>query len=422
MHEEKITKLDNGLTVVTKTIKTIESVALGYWVNVGSINEKENECGITHFLEHMAFKGTELRSAKQIAVEIEAEGGYSNAYTSKEVTAFHAKFLKEKTKLGVDILSDIMLHPIFDQNELEKERKVILQEIAQTYDTPDDIIFDYFQEVAFKNQSLGRSILGSTEIVSKISVDDLKNYRKKFYNADNIIFSAVGNVCHEEILDLGSKYFFEFCPQKTVPHNDVYSYVGGKFSDIKDLEQEHIIIGFPGVASLDPNYYTMAILSSILGSGMSSRLFQEVREKRGLVYLTYSFNYSYRPNGIFGIYAGTSAEKIEELSDVAINELLKMAEFISEEEFLRTKTQFKASLLMVGESNTAYCDQMAIQTILFGRPLSYDEVISQLDRVTIDDVKDLVKKIVKKACSVVTLGKADCSGAVKSLKKNGVLV
>lgn len=417
---KKLTKLENGLTVVTKSVDTVASVALGYWVSVGGVNEAPLECGISHFLEHMAFKGTRTRSAKDIAVEIESVGGYSNAYTSKEVTAFHAKFLKENVTSGIDILSDIMLNPVFNKMELERERGVILQEISQTYDAPDDIIFDYFQEVAFKNQSLGRSILGPAAIVSKITSNDLRRYREKFYNADNIVFAAAGNISHDEVLELANKYFLEFNIQKTPPHDETYQYVGGEFSDVRELEQEHVIIGFEGIASLNPDYYTMAVLSSILGSGMSSRLFQEVREKRGLVYSVYSFASSYRRNGLFGIYAATSANKLEELADVAVNELLKMTVAITEEEFSRTKTQFKASLLMSGESNTASCDQIASQTMLFGKPLEHAEMLEKLNKVSINDVIELAKRIVKGKCSVVTVGKADCRGAIRALQKNGV--
>lgn len=420
MQGKKLTKLENGLTVVTKSVDTVASVALGYWVSVGGVNEAPLESGISHFLEHMAFKGTKTRSAKDIAVEIESVGGYSNAYTSKEVTAYHAKFLKENVNSGIDILSDIMLNSVFNKMELERERGVILQEISQTYDAPDDIIFDYFQEVAFKNQSLGRSILGPAAIVSKITSNDLRRYREKFYNADNIVFAAAGNISHDEVLELANKYFLEFNIQKTPPHDETYQYVGGEFSDVRELEQEHVIIGFEGIASLNPDYYTMAVLSSILGSGMSSRLFQEVREKRGLVYSVYSFASSYRRNGLFGIYAATSANKLEELADVAVNELLKMTVAITEEEFSRTKTQFKASLLMSGESNTASCDQIASQTMLFGKPLEHAEMLEKLNKVSINDVIELAKRIVKGKCSVVTVGKADCRGAIRALQKNGV--
>ncbi len=419
MSNVNLTQLDNGLRVVTKTVENFESVVLGYWVSAGAVCETESDSGISHFLEHMAFKGTTTRSAKQIAEEIESVGGYSNAYTSRETTAFHTKLLKEDKNIGINILSDILQNPTFLKEELERERGVILQEISQTNDTPDDIIFDYFQSVAFPNQSMGRPILGSVEVVSQISADDLRNYRNRYYNADNIVFGAVGNISHDDILDYANKYFQNFSSNKTPIKKSSYGYVGGCYSDVRDLEQSHIIIGFDGVSNTSNDYYTMSIFSSILGGGMSSRLFQEVREKRGLVYSIYSFSSSYRNNGLFGIYAATSPEKLAELADVASVELIKMSQNITEDEFNRTKAQFRASLLMSQESSSSLCEQIANQTMIFGKPLSRNEILSKIDRVTIEDVKILAKKIIETNTSVVTVGKGEISPVVVSLNKNG---
>ncbi len=420
--QTKLTTLDNGIRVVTKNLESFDSVVLGYWVEAGGVCEEESNCGISHFLEHMAFKGTTTRTAKQIAEEIEAVGGYSNAYTSKEVTAFHAKVLKEHKQVAVDILSDILLNPTFAKEELERERGVILQEISQTFDTPDDIIFDHFQGVAFKNQSLGRPILGPVEVVSKISADDLRRYRTKYYNADNVVFAAVGNVCHDEMIESANKYFSQFSKTKTPTHDTTYRYVGGAYSDKRPLEQAHLILGFNGLPSSDSDYYTMAIFSAILGGGMSSRLFQEVREKRGLVYSIYSFSSSYKHNGVFGVYAATSADKLSELSDVVSNELIKMRGVITEKEFNRTKAQFKSSLLMSCESNSATCEQIVNQTMIFGRPLSHNEMLEKIEAVTIEDVQKLTDKILASNASVVTVGNCDCEKILPVLKANGIKV
>ncbi len=422
MNKIKLTKLDNGLRVVTKTVESFESVALGYWIEAGGVCENKSNCGISHFLEHMAFKGTSTRSAKQIANEIESVGGYLNAYTSKEVTAYHAKLLKDDRHIATDILSDILQNPTFTHDELERERGVILQEIYQTQDAPDDIIFDHFQNIAFSEQSMGYPILGPEEVVSKISANDLREYSSQYYNADNIIFAAVGNISHNELLDSASKYFSNFRTNTTNKHKEKYNYIGGTYSDVRDLEQVHAIVGFNGISNTDPDYYTMAIFSSILGGGMSSRLFQEIREKRGLVYSIYSFCSFYRNNGVFGIYSATTKEKLKELSDILSVEILKMKENISEEEFNRTKAQFKASLLMASENNSTSSEQIANQTMIFQKPLTHEEMIMKLNSVTINDIKKIAHKILESKASVVTVGKCDCSSVISSLQSNNIKI
>ena len=367
----------------------------------------------------MAFKGTATRTAKQIADEIESVGGYLNAYTSKEITAYHSKLLGENKGLAIDILSDILQNPTFLEEELERERGVILQEFFQTRDTPDDIIFDHFQTVAFKGQALGTPILGTEEVISKISSNDLNDYLSSHYYANNMIFSAVGNVSHDEILDYADKYFSKFKAEETLSDSGLFKYVGGAYSDVRDIEQVHVVIGFNGLSCKDPDYYTMAIFSSILGGGMSSRLFQEIREKRGLVYSIYSFSNSYTQNGVFGVYAATTADKLKELADVLAVELLKMKEDINKKEFQRTKAQFKTSLLISSENNTVSCEQLVNQTAIFGHPISHKEIIEKIEAVTIEDIKRLADKILRSNTSVVTVGKCDCSDVITALKTNG---
>lgn len=395
-------------------------MALGYWVKVGGVCEDSSNCGISHFLEHMAFKGTKTRTAKQIADEIESVGGYLNAYTSKEVTAYHSKLLGDDKKLAIDILSDILQNPTFLKEELERERGVIFQEFFQTRDTPEDIIFDHFQTVAFKGQSLGTPILGTEEVISKISSEDLSSYLSTHYYANDMIFAAVGNVSHDEILDYADKYFSKFKSAKQISGSDKpFKYVGGAHSDVRDIEQVHVVVGFDGLSCKDPDYYTMAIFSSILGGGMSSRLFQEIREKRGLVYSIYSFSNSYTQNGVFGVYAATTADKLKELADVLALELLKMTTNITEKEFQRTKAQFKTSLLISSENNTVSCEQLVNQTAVFGHPILHKEIIEKIDAVTIDDIKRLANKVLQSVTSVVTVGKCDCSDVVEAFRTNG---
>jgi predicted Zn-dependent peptidase len=422
MSNMKLTRLPNGIRVVTKSVESFESVVLGYWVEAGGVCEEESSCGISHFLEHMAFKGTISRTAQQIAEEIESVGGYLNAYTSKEITAFHAKVLRNDIGIAIDIVSDILQNPTFLKEELEMERKVVLQEISQNQDTPDDIIFDHFQGVAFAKQSMGYPILGPATVIASLGAADLRNYMSSYYNADNIVFAAVGNIDHDEIINLAAQNFSKFSSNKTIKHRKCYNYVGGSYADVRDLEQVHTIIGFDGVAISSSDYYTMAIFSSILGGGMSSRLFQEVREKRGLVYAIYSFSSCYKNNGAFGIYAATSADKLSELSDVVMAEVLKTQHDISEKEFNRTKAQFRSSLLMSAESNSSSCEQIVNQTIAFGRPLERAEILEKIDTVTIDDVKRLCGTILSSSPSVVTVGKCDCAPIIASLNTNGLEV
>jgi predicted Zn-dependent peptidase len=418
----KLTKLDSGLRIVTGSLKNFDSVVLGYWIGAGSVRESEYNNGISHFLEHMAFKGTAQRTAKQIAEEIESVGGYLNAYTSKEVTAFHAKVLKDDKRLALDILSDILQSPMFPMEELELERNVVLQEISQTQDTPDDIIFDYFEHIAFPNQSLGRPILGSYDLIANMKVETLRAYKDKYYNADNIILAAVGNIAHEELIDLAQEYLSGFNAHKTPLHDIKCQYVGGSYGDTRDLEQAYLIIGFNGLANLDCDYYTLSLFSSILGGGMSSRLFQEIREKRGLAYSVYSFSSSHTYNGTFGIYAATSPDKLSELSDIASSELLKMREYICEKELNRVKAQFKSGLLMSRESNSSRCEQIVHQTLIFKRPISYEEILQKIDAVTIDEVKALTNRLLSSNASIITVGKCDCSLIIPALRANGIKV
>ncbi|MDR2794654.1 MAG: insulinase family protein [Holosporaceae bacterium] len=421
MNTVKSTTLDNGIRVVTKNIEGFDSIAIGYWIGAGGLCEDKSNNGISHFLEHMAFKGTTSRTALDIAEEIESVGGYMNAYTSKEVTAYYAKVLRDDVQTALSILSDILQNPTFATDELEKERKVILQELYQVKDTPDDIIFDYFQNICFQDQSLGFPIIGLEDVISRINRDDLHAYRSTHYNADNIIFAAAGNVSHDALLDMAQENLCAFKTDISPVHDAKYEYRSGSFSDVRDLEQVHAIIGFNGVGNINSDYYIMAISSSILGGGMSSRLFQEVREKRGLCYSIYSFSSSYKRNGLCGVYSATTADNLAELSKVVTNVMNNMRHNISQKEFKITKAQFKANLLMAAENNTTSCEQIAHQTRIFGRPLSQKEILEQINAVTIDDVKNMMDKILSSPASVVTVGKCDCSAVLTELEAGGIL-
>lgn len=422
---EKLTTLDNGLRVVTRQLDGFESMSCGYWVQAGTVREQKPINGISHFLEHMSFKGTDTRTAKEIAEAIESVGGYLNAYTSRERTVYLSKVLAQDGRIALDILSDMMLNPSFPEDELKREREVVLQEIYQSSDAYDDVVYDNFQAMAFANQSLGWPVLGEVDTVSKMTAEDLREYRRHFYNADNMVFSAAGKLDHDELLDYASKYFEKFPTNKTAPLHEEYSYTGGTITHFtKSAAQAYVVIGFNGVSITSPDYYTMELLSSVLGGGMSSRLFQEVREKRGLVYSVYSFTHSFRKNGIFGVYASASEDKTEELAEVVAAELFKITENITEEEFKRNKVQFKANLLMSQERNSTVCEQLALQTLIFGHPVRKEEILAKIDAVTIDDVKNLMKKILatESTVSVVTMKEHTDEKIAEKIKTGGIKI
>jgi predicted Zn-dependent peptidase len=372
--------LPNGLRIVTDRIETVATVSLGLWIDVGTRHEPAKINGVAHFLEHMAFKGTKRRSALAIAEEIEAVGGHLNAYTSRESTAYYAKVLKEDIGLALDILADILQHSTFEPDELERERTVILQEIGQANDTPDDIIFDYFQECAFPDQAMGRPVLGSPKIIKKLSRKSVVGYLKDHYGASRMVLSAAGNLDHDRFVALADKLLGDMPAERAVT-TEPARYVGGEHRQGRDLEQLHLVLGFPGLNLGDPDYYAASVLSTAFGGGMSSRLFQEVREKRGLVYAIYSFAHSYRDGGLFGVYAGTGEAEAAELLPVLCDEARKLDDGFAPPELARAKAQMKAGLLMSLESTSARCEQMAQHMLIHGTPFDPEDLIQRIDAV-----------------------------------------
>ena len=399
----QVSRLPSGLTVVTERMDRVETVSFGAYVATGSRNETAEENGVSHFLEHMAFKGTERRSAAAIAEEIEAVGGHINAYTAREQTAYYVKVLKEDTALGADIIGDILTHSTFEPEELERERGVILQEIGQANDTPDDIIFDHFQSAAFPSQPLGRPVLGSDEGIRAMPRGTLTGYMKRHYAHSNLVIAAAGNLEHAAILDLVGQHFADL-PADPPPPTAQATYQGGEFREQRDLDQVHIVLGFPSVGYGDPDYYPTLLLSTLLGGGMSSRLFQEVREKRGLVYSIYSFSAPYQDGGLFGIYAGTGESEAEELMPVTLEELRSVQSRVTEAELGRARAQVKASLLMSLESTGSRCEQLARQLQVFGRVVPTQETVAKLNAVTPDDVRRAAARHFRATPTLATLG------------------
>lgn len=399
----RLTTLTNGMRVISAAMDSIESASLGVWVATGARHETPDVNGVSHFLEHMAFKGTKTRDALAIAQEIEAVGGHLNAYTSRENTAYYAKVLADDSALAVDIIADILQRSVFDPEELERERAVIVQEIHQTFDTPDDWVFDLFQETAFPGQALGRPVLGTEDTVKGFSRDDVKGYMDGRYGASAMILSAAGKVDHDALVALAEEKFAGLT-SKEDPICEPFRYVGGDRRNDKSLEQAHVLLGLEGVGYQDPDFYASSVFATLFGGGMSSRLFQEVREKRGLAYSVYAFMSAYDDGGLFGIYAGTGGDDVEELLPVLCGELERSAGDVSEDEIARARTQLKASVLMGLESSSSRCEQMARQLTVYGRPIGVDELKEKIDTVDMASVKRVIERLSASTPTLTGLG------------------
>jgi len=390
----EITRLPSGLIVASDPMPHLMSAALGVWVNCGARHEKPIEAGLSHMLEHMAFKGTARRSAKDIATEIESVGGDINAYTSREQTAFHARVLKDNVPLALEMIGDILVNSVFDETELERERDVIIQEIGQTQDTPDDLIFDYLQTACFPDQPMGWPIFGSEQRVSSFARKDLVAFMRRHYRGGAMMLIAAGAVEHAELVQAGEAL------AAALDHGPEREFEPGRFAggDIRghdDLEQAHLTFAFPGVASADPDAILAQVFATALGGGMSSRLFQEAREKRGLCYSIYAFSHSYRDTGMIGVYSGTAEDKAGEVAPLVAAEIEAMSINTSEEEAARARAQLKASLLMGLESPHQRCELIAGHLYTYGRVLSVDELIARVDAVDAAALKNFAARIMR---------------------------
>jgi predicted Zn-dependent peptidase len=399
----QVTNLKNGLTVASDLMPGVDTVSLGVWVNVGTRDEQAEVNGIAHLLEHMAFKGTKRRSARQIAETIEEVGGHLNAYTTREQTAYYAKVLAEDAPLAVDIVADILQHATFDEDELKRERAVVLQEIGQAIDTPDDIIFDHFQATAYPDQPLGRPVLGRADIVENLSRGDLIDYAASHYGSRNMVAVAAGRIEHERFV-AEVEAAFEGLSERERAVDGTATYRGGDYREGRDLEQVHVVLGFPSVDQRHPAYYAHAVYATLLGGGMSSRLFQEVREKRGLVYSIYSYATPYRDGGLFSIYAGTGTDELGELLPVIAAELKSTADAIGAAELQRAKAQMRASTLMARESTASRAESLAQQLLVYGRAVPVPEILERLELVSIEDVRQVAAELLRHPPTVATLG------------------
>lgn len=399
----RLTQLDNGLRVATQDMPHLHSVSLGVWVGVGARDETPREHGICHLLEHMAFKGTATRSARQIAEEIEQVGGDMNAATGLEMTAYYVRVLKEDARLGIEILADIVQNSVFDSEELALEKDVILQEIAGTEDAPEEIAYDLALDAAFAGQSAGRPVIGTPDSVSAINADDLRAHLKRRYIASNMVVAAAGAVDHEEIVrHVGA--LFEGLNQSVGTESEPARFVGGVRASRKGFEQCHLVVGFPGPSYRDEGFMESQVFSGLFGGGMSSRLFQEARENRGLCYAIYSSAWGLRDGGVFGIHAATGRRMVGELSQVVASELRKCAAGeLTDREVERSKAQLKAGLLMSLESSSARAEQMARQLLSLERLVEVEELLGKIDNVTADGLRKFAEQLISASQPAVAL-------------------
>jgi len=399
----RATKLKNGFHVLTYEMKGAESVAINLIARVGSRFELEAESGISHFLEHMAFKGTKNRTAKKIAEEFDAIGGQFNAYTSREQTVYYAKVLPENIDTATEIIADIIQNSLFTKEDIAKEYNVICQEIASTLDSPDDLAFEKLSSVAFSDQPIGRSILGTSETIAKFSTSDMQAYVAKHHHADNMFLSAAGKVNHDDVVKMAEEYF-SFATGNAAIFEPA-KYTGGVSLISKELEQSNILIGFESVAYLDvERFYHTQILSLILGGGISSRLFQHIREDLGLAYSVGAFNSSYKDTGLFGVYAGTSHENLAKASEALCAEINKICESVNQEELDRAKAQIRASIIMAEEKSSYKSEEIGKHFSIFGKYEGPEVVLGYVNKTTKEDVLAAAKRIFRSKPSLSVVG------------------
>jgi len=386
------TELENGITVLSQDYAHLETIALGVWTKAGARDEREEENGIAHMLEHMAFKGTEKRSARQIVEEIEAAGGDLNAATSMESTTYNARVLKDDWTTALDVLGDIVCNPLFDDKELERERDVVLQEIAAANDTPDEVVYDLGHEIAFPDQAVGRAILGTQERVAAFTTQNLVDFRLNHYGGSQMVIAAVGRIDHDRFADQVAENFTAIKPGNLVERAPA-QFRGGLSVAEKPLDQTHILMSFPTIGYRHRDIYAMQVMSIILGGGMSSKLFQQVREQRGLCYAVYAHISAFQDSGLFSVYAGTAPDKVDELVTVTSDTILTMTDDISQAELDRAKNQIKAGLVMSLESAAGRADQLARQYMAFGKTPEIADIIKKIDAVTLADLTRLAKLV-----------------------------
>lgn len=384
------TTLDNGLKIVTENIESVKSVAIGIWAKTGSRNETEKQAGVTHFLEHMLFKGTENRSSLDIAMSMESVGGYLNAFTSSEYTCYYSRCLNTQLERALDVLSDMVLHPAFPADEIQKEKKVVIEEMKMYRDSADDYLFEKFSGHIFNGHPLGYSTLGFEETVSAFEQQDLYDYMEERYQPSNLLIAVAGNVDHDKVVELVADFFSEVEPKDTVDKNiPLPEYEPDKIKFTKPIEQTHLITGRRGLDYNHDDKYRLLLANTVLGGGMSSRLHQNVREKYGYCYNITSFNQSYQDTGLYGIYVGTDKAYVDHVRELIKKELDKLKKDpIPEKELSEAKAQLKGKLMLSVESMSNRMSRLAKSEIYYNRFVTLDELQQNIDEVEADQVQD----------------------------------
>jgi predicted Zn-dependent peptidase len=401
----EITKLDSGLTIVTDSMPHLETAALGVWAGVGGRDEKPNEHGISHLLEHMAFKGTTRRSSREIVEEIEAVGGDLNAGTSTETTAYYARVLKADVPLALDVLSDILANPAFEPEELEREKSVIVQEIGAAQDTPDDVVFEHLNELCYPDQPMGRSLLGTAKTLKGFDRDMLRGYLSTHYRGPDMVVAAAGAINHAEVVAEAAERFRSFNGAPAPKPQAAMFGKGGSRVVHRELEQAHLTLALEGVPQTDLSLFSLQVFTNTLGGGMSSRLFQEVREKRGLCYSIYTFHAPYTDTGFFGLYTGTDPADAPEMMEVVVDVINEAVETLTEAEIARAKAQMKAGLLMALESCSSRAEQLARHVLAYGRPQTVEELVARIDAVSVESTRNAARALLSRSRpAVVALG------------------
>lgn len=394
--------LENGIPVVMEPFKNVRSVAVGVWVKVGSRYEKPEINGISHFLEHMYFKGTRRRSAKDIAVEIDSMGGDLNAFTSRENTAFYIKVLGEYLERGVDLLADIFVHSTFPEVELPKEKKIIKEEVKMVEDTPDDYIHDLFNQTIWGKEGLGQSILGRRETIASFTREDLIHHISKYYGTRDIVIACAGKFQPARMLAMLRELFGGLRRGSEPGKGPPPEFRSEVMVHAKDISEAHICIGVPGLSQTSEERYALFVLNTLLGGGVSSRLFQEIRENRGLAYSVYSYTSMYRDTGLWGVYAGVSRKRIREVAEIIIHEMLALKDTLTGEELDKAKRHLKGNMILGLESTNSRMNNIARQEISFGRYISPDEISKAVELVSLKQIRELSERLLRRNSLALT--------------------
>jgi predicted Zn-dependent peptidase len=405
-------KLKSGINVVCQQVPNFHSVSIGLWVRAGSVTETDKENGLSHLIEHMLFKGTEKRSAKQIAMEVDNMGGQINAFTAKECTCYYIKVINDKMKQGIEVLSDLFLNSVFDEGELEKEKGVVLEEIAMYNDTPDEVAHELISSTFFKDTLLEKAILGPAENIRNFKRTDVVAYKERHYGPQNMVIAVAGNFERQELMDCLNEYFCTDCiPQVSQSSLEIKNLKLERKNSfvMRDIEQVHLCLALPGCAYEDDRRFALSVLNNIVGASMSSRLFQKIREEMGMAYAVYSYPSLYSTTGMFTIYAGTTLKNMQTVMELIVKELSSMKNGkITEEEFLQSKEQLKGNYILALESTSAKMNAIGKAKLITGKLTTEEETIELVNRVSFEDTLSLLDALINfDACTITTVGKED---------------